>query len=282
MNNMTDFQSTRTLSIDDKDRVVEIDDLLAISIGDLTQGVYAKPNDVVIWTSSLAEGIGTATSDCDVWVLCANRPSIQEVDEQAHFWMNKVGKQIDGRGERRSIIPGDQIDDAEVSEIIDHLHKRETQIDVEYITHQQIASAATKIDEDYEYAMKTTEEMRLKLPEGAARTLHCLLVGIPLQGASEHQEMLSSIDTAKLQFVLYRAYCPGFSPFKDIIGYYRSGQMLAAGCLLRNYLMSEVYAFTFLAKANTNCRIKWIEVALQRLPGKYNWVREDATKILVV
>lgn len=138
MSNITNCYRTHNLSIDEKDRVIVIDYLLTISIGDLTQGVYPKPDDIVLWTSSLAESIGTATSDFDVWVLCSDRSSTREVNEQAHFWMNRVSKQLDSRSEGRTITPGHEEDDAEVTEIIDHLHKREKQIDVEYITHQQI------------------------------------------------------------------------------------------------------------------------------------------------
>lgn len=60
---------------------------LRFNLNDLKAKFHMGPKDGVVIAGTIVEGIGNHLSDFDVYVLCEERPKLQNINPKRHHWV---------------------------------------------------------------------------------------------------------------------------------------------------------------------------------------------------
>jgi hypothetical protein len=242
---------------------------LECHLDEILIGAHRREGDILLFTSSLPEGIGTPTSDYDLVIICEKLYPIECFDASLYYFL--VKQRTDGVQDFADFQPTQKPagKNEYVSEAVRHYRGVGNQIDIEYWTLTEVTEAISSIGSYYDAFIENSVNTFMKFPERFSRIIHCLLVGLPLQNQAAYAELSSRIDKQKYLFVLYRTALFGFPEIKDFIGYYQAGRLSTCVHLIRLYMLEEFKALTHLL-GNTNARSKWvIEFAINRMPTNH-------------
>lgn len=219
---------------------------ITISKDEILSRVYSRPEDVVILSGTLVEGIGNAHSDFDVYVITNELP--EKSEERKHNFAVYENNRL--------------------RQYYDYMNSGGFGFDAEYYFFGELHSMVDKLESSYKAALLSTKILRAELSNSVDDALHKLFIGVVLQG----EEKLSSILTPelhkKMAFIRYRNKTAGYPEFKDIMGAWISEDIDTALHNMRSYLLDQISGLTHLC-GNTNGKPKWIPQSIKRLPQQF-------------
>jgi hypothetical protein len=233
----------------------------ASMLGQIMPKLVLRTGDVAYLTSSIAEGIGTPTSDYDIHVLTDALPPVSRFDRSRYYWVDCTPTSS------AAAVSGLSSEGEYVKWSVWYIDGDQHQVQSEYYLFQDVEEGIRLVDDFFARAVNSTVLTSYSFPEYTARLLHCLLVGVPLFGDTRYREVAERVDALKLRFLLYRSACVGFPLVKDIIGHWQAQNWDTAAMISRDYLISETLGLSHLL-GNTNSRRKWLIEYLRKHVGE--------------
>jgi hypothetical protein len=207
------------------------DEPIARDADEIMRALPLRHGDVVIVSGSLVEGIGNATSDYDVVVVCGDN-----------------GAARDGRPPYVDGVASGRRFGADVYHVDD------------------LRAMSRTLSEAYKRALEPAVTFEPQLPQCVQECIHKVVVGRLFGDFAARARIIELFVPAHFNFVKYRQSVRGFEEFLDIIGAWRSTDYDTALHLCREYLVRQAMGLVHLA-GNTNFKRKWLLRNLARLDG---------------
>lgn len=212
-----------------------------------------KPDDIVIASGTLVEGIGNEYSDIDVYIITDKIRNSSDIDITNFFRAISPGKEIIQKGEHKDIL-------------LVHLPVEKTgvKVDVEFKTYDDINSIAEQFKENYGYAVNNHILLTKEMPERQMSFMHRIHNCICLHNNDALKEIKSKFPVSVLNYFLYRLNASDFADFLDITGAWRKDEIERCVDLARENLIKQMLAYTCLM-GNTDYKRKWLLTRMQQV-----------------
>ncbi|MDF9302027.1 hypothetical protein P5P81_05600 [Tritonibacter mobilis] len=241
-----------TMTAMDRKTLKYLDDSLVIHSDEILERSVAGPDDIVILSGTLVEGIGNAHSDLDVYVIGDDLPTAESVGERNYL----------------------EVVDGKVRAYYDYLPTGSFGFDVEYYSKSELTEMLAQVDDLYARSLKSTKILRQTLVYTVMDALHKVHVGECLCNEHRLRGLVPEDSWRKLSFVLYRNKIGGYPEFKDIMGAWKSGDFDTALENARTYLLRQAGALCHLT-GSTNAKPKWALQMLKRVPSNLAPLSDD-------
>lgn len=225
---------------------------LEMSWNEIIDRVKPEPDDIVILSGTLVEGIGNKHSDIDAYVITKTLPTTNKMGKHNYLGCH------DGR----------------VRQYYDYLENQGFGFDVEYYTPAEINEMIAEVETLHALARTSTKILRKKLAWSVEDALHKFHIGECLTNSDAYARVFPSGFWKKLSFVQYRNRIGGYPEFKDIMGSWGSGDFETSLFVTTPYLLDQAAALCHITGA-TNGKQKWILKNLHRLPAHLSKLGQD-------
>ncbi|MYG26093.1 MAG: hypothetical protein F4213_08720 [Boseongicola sp. SB0677_bin_26] len=232
--------------------------------------VHAEPEEVVLVSGTLIEGIGNIHSDLDIYVIVNELPLASSFDIASHVTVCD---------ENDEILTPDQ-GDTEVGSTYDYYGDSGLHVDVKYITYAEVSRIFETIRWDFGETIVDKKldypTVRSSLAKEQEKFVHRLQHGIALTNPEKYEALKAECPVAEYCFLLYRQFSPNYFTFKDVQGTWQAGQLPMAREIARGLVVGHMQSITHLNQ-NSNKTSKWIFEYVDQLP---DWATETRHRFL--
>lgn len=248
-----------------EDKLQFLNGALSVDFNEVMTKINSHPEEIVILSGTLVEGIGNCYSDLDIYVITDELPEI--TSHGKHNYISSYGSKI--------------------KTYYDNFGEDGLGFDVEYFTFEEVKNIIKKLEKLYLEARSHTKIFRKTLDIDESDALHKIIIGHVLQG-EEHLNTIFDKPKIKdkLSFLNYRNVVGGYPEFRDIMGAYISRDFETALKMTDGYLVAQLMGLYHLTGVSNN-KLKWHMKYTDRLPKEYSelvisikdWFFSDKTNI---
>jgi hypothetical protein len=213
-----------------------------LSETDVLSRISANPNDIIIVSGTLVEGIGNAHSDIDVYVFGEAKPTRSQLN--THNFVRE--------------------ENGAIRSFYDYIDNEGLGLDVEYFSLSELDGILARMHDLYERARSRTKYFFPSLSWAEDDLIHKLLVGTPVQGQEEFATILRKLDRDKYLFLKYRNKTGSYPEFKDVMGAWFSDDLDTCLFNMREYVIAQTMGFVHL-NGITNWKQKWFTQNIKRV-----------------
>lgn len=225
----------------------------AINLKSYLSPLMIKPDDIVIASGTLVEGIGNEYSDIDIYVITDKLRHSRDIDISNFYRVISPEKEIIQKGDEKDIL-------------LVHLPVEKTgvKIDVEFKTFDDVESITNLLINNYNYAISNHILLTKQMSERQMSFMHRIHNSICLFNQKGLEEIKRKIPTSMLSYYLYRLNASDFADLLDITGAWRKNEIERCFDLARENLIKQMLAYTFLS-GNTDYKRKWLLTRMKQI-----------------
>ncbi|GAB0120275.1 hypothetical protein Acid7E03_43470 [Acidisoma sp. 7E03] len=208
---------------------------------------FRNPQDSVLLSGTLVEGIGNRFSDLDVYVFCDEIPRYASVKSRGHAFVHKSDMNFCQRDDDLVLMTMDYYEDSEIH------------IDVEYWLKSNVSELVSKVSRVFTDLLTHSDNNygEFEINRFEHLLLHRCIVGKTIAGDDISMFGFDPSFSRRYSYCLFRAMFNFYWRFKDIAGAIDTGNEYLVRELSRDFLLREIQAFNHMHGC-TNTARKWV------------------------
>ena len=226
---------------------------ISIDLNSYIEPLGLLPNDIIVASGTLVEGIGNEYSDIDIYVITDRYKKSKKMDISKYFRVISTKKEILKDGDDEDIL-------------LIHLPVEKTgiKVDVEFKTFSELETMQKTLIDNYNYAMSNHILLTKEMPERHLSFIHRIHHCICIYNEPGFEKLREGFNQSIMRYYLYRLNASDFSDLLDISGAWKKGELERCFDLARENLIKQLLAYLCLI-GNTDYKRKWILTRLKQL-----------------